>query len=77
MTRPADLPEHERDHLQDLLTACPHLTVLAERIRAFAELLINRHGAELENCPARRPNAPLSGRARAWVPRPGLRSASS
>jgi hypothetical protein len=31
------------------MAACPHLIVLAERIRALAELLINRHGAELEN----------------------------
>lgn len=48
MTRPADLPEHERRHLQDLLTACPHLTVLAEHVRAFAELLTTRRGTDLE-----------------------------
>jgi transposase len=41
MTRPADLPEHEYSHLQDLLAGCPHLTVLAEHVRAFAALLTN------------------------------------
>ena len=43
ITRPADLPEHERGHLDELLAACPHLTVLAEQVRAFAELLICGH----------------------------------
>jgi transposase len=49
MTRPADLPEHEYSHLQDLLAGCPHLTVLAEHVRAFAQLLTNRRGGDLEN----------------------------
>jgi transposase len=49
MTRPADLPENERGHLQDLLDACPHLTVLAKHIRAFAALLTRRRGADLED----------------------------
>ena len=48
MTRPAELPDHERAHVQDLLTACPPLTVLAEHVRAFAELLTTRRGGELE-----------------------------
>jgi transposase len=48
MTRPAELPDHERAHLQDLLTACPPLTVLAEHVRTFAELLTTRRGGELE-----------------------------
>jgi hypothetical protein len=34
MTRPADLPEHERGHLHDLLAACPQLTALVEHVRA-------------------------------------------
>ncbi|GAA3104863.1 hypothetical protein GCM10010464_80060 [Pseudonocardia yunnanensis] len=37
MTRSADLPEHERGHLDELLAACPHLMILAEQVRAFAE----------------------------------------
>ena len=49
MTRPADLPEHERSHLDELLAACPHLTVLAEHVRAFADLLTTRRGADLED----------------------------
>jgi transposase len=46
MTRP---PTHERGHLKDLLGACPHLTILTEHVRAFAELLTTRHGADLED----------------------------
>src|SRR3954451_14414719 len=34
MTRPAELPDHDRGHLEDLLASCPHLTVLAENVRA-------------------------------------------
>jgi transposase len=48
MTRPADLPENDRDHLDELLGACPHLTVLTEQVRAFAELLTTRRGADLQ-----------------------------
>jgi hypothetical protein len=48
MARPADLPENDRDHLDELLAACPHLTVLTEQVRAFAELLTTRCGADLE-----------------------------
>jgi hypothetical protein len=48
MTRPADLPEPDRAHLDQLLGACPHLTVLTEHVRAFAGLLTDRRGAELE-----------------------------
>ena len=39
----------ERGHLQDLLAACPHLTTLAEQVRAFAELLTTRRGNDLED----------------------------
>ena len=50
MTRPADLPEHEGSHLDDLLAgACPHLTILTEHIRAFADLLTTRRGNNLED----------------------------
>jgi hypothetical protein len=34
MTRPAELPGHDRGHLEDLMASCPHLTVLAENVRA-------------------------------------------
>jgi transposase len=49
MTRPTELPEHDREHLDELLTACPHLAVLAEHVRAFAALLTDRRGADLED----------------------------
>ena len=49
MTRPADLTEHEAAHLKDLLAACPHLTVLVEQVRAFADLLTARRSADLED----------------------------
>ncbi len=48
MTRPADLPDHDRAHLDELLATCPHLTALTDRVRAFARLLANRQGAGLE-----------------------------
>jgi hypothetical protein len=34
MTRPAELPDRDRGHLEDLMASCPHLTVLAEHVRA-------------------------------------------
>jgi hypothetical protein len=49
MTRPTELPEHDREHLDELLTACPHLAALAEHVRAFAALLTDRRGADLED----------------------------
>ena len=49
MTRPTELPEHDREHLDELLTACPHLAVLAEHVRAFAALLTDRRSADLED----------------------------
>ena len=53
MSRPAELPEHERSHLDELLAACPPLTVLAEHVRAFADLLTTRRGADLERLDGR------------------------
>ena len=47
MTPPQDLPAHQRSHLDDLLVACPHLTVLAQRVREFAGLLTGRRGQDL------------------------------
>lgn len=47
MTRPADLADQERRHLDELLAACPHLTTMAEHVRSFAGLLTERRGPEL------------------------------
>ena len=49
MSRPADLAEHERSHLDELLGSCPALTVLAGHVRAFADLLTTRRGADLDD----------------------------
>jgi transposase len=48
MTRPEELPAHRRRHLDELVAVCPHLTVLAERIREFAAILTQRRGHDLE-----------------------------
>jgi len=48
MTRPADLPAHHQEHLEDLLTTCTHLNVLAERVKQFADLLTGRRGEDLD-----------------------------
>ncbi len=49
MSRPADLPEHDRSHLDALLAGCAPLAVLAEHVRTFAELLTARRGNDLED----------------------------
>jgi hypothetical protein len=49
MSRPAELPGHDRRHLDELLAGCPPLAVLAEHVRTFAELLTTRRGADLED----------------------------
>jgi transposase len=38
----------DRVHLEQLLATCPHLVVLTEHVRAFAGLLGERRGADLE-----------------------------
>ena len=48
MTKPADLPAHHQQHLGDLLASCAHLTVLAARVKQFANLLTGRRGADLD-----------------------------
>jgi transposase len=48
MSRPAELAEHDRRQLDELLASCPHLTVLVEHVRGFADLLTSRRGADLE-----------------------------
>jgi hypothetical protein len=47
MTRPSDLAEAHRLHLNDLLASCPHLSVLAELVRRFADLLTGRRSKDL------------------------------
>ena len=49
MTRPTDLTEQDRGHLDDLLVSCPSLAILVEHVHRFADLLINRRGADLED----------------------------
>jgi transposase len=48
MSRPERLPAHHGNHLDELLETCPHLQVLAGRIREFASLLTNRRGHDLD-----------------------------
>jgi transposase len=47
-SRPDNLPKHHRTHLDDLLATCPHLSLLADRIREFARLLTERRGQDLD-----------------------------
>jgi hypothetical protein len=49
MTRPADVPELDRRHLDELPASCPHQRTLTELVAAFAGLLTNRRGDDLEN----------------------------
>jgi transposase len=48
MTRPASLPAHHQEHLEELLTRCAYLNVLSERVKRFADLLTGRRGEELD-----------------------------
>ena len=48
MTHPDKLPTHRRSHLDELLDACPHLSVLAARVSAFADLLTTRRSRDLD-----------------------------
>jgi transposase len=47
MSKPADLPDHTRRHLEDLIASCPEMTTLATRVREFADLLTQRRGQDL------------------------------
>ena len=47
MSRPVNLPAHRQSYLQNLLTGCPHLTMMAQRISQFAGLLTSRCGNDL------------------------------
>jgi hypothetical protein len=48
LTRPANLPEARRAHLDELLAACPEMTALAQAVRDYAQLMTKRRGAEID-----------------------------
>ncbi|MEU5847909.1 ISL3 family transposase [Saccharopolyspora shandongensis] len=47
MSRPEDLLDHTRRHLNDLIASCPGMTTLATRVREFAAILTGRRGQDL------------------------------
>jgi transposase len=47
MSKPTNLPDHTRRHLDDLIASCPEMTTLATRVREFAAILTQRRGADL------------------------------
>jgi Na+-translocating ferredoxin:NAD+ oxidoreductase RnfG subunit len=47
MSKPTNLPDHTRHHLDDLTATCPEMTTLATRVREFADLLTQRRGQDL------------------------------
>ncbi|MET8682304.1 ISL3 family transposase [Streptomyces sp. NPDC004647] len=47
MTRPENLPDKHRAHLDELLAACPEMMALARLVRAFAQLMAERRGSDL------------------------------
>ncbi|MGP3948486.1 ISL3 family transposase [Streptomyces sp. 7N604] len=49
MTRPEDLPDKRRVHLDELVAACPEMTALAGLVRAFAQLTAERRGSDLDS----------------------------
>jgi transposase len=61
MTRPSDLIEAHRHHLNDLLTSCSHLSVLAELVRRFADLLTARRSNDLPDWMATAESSHLPG----------------
>ncbi|MFI7146937.1 transposase [Nonomuraea sp. NPDC050022] len=48
LRNPAKLDADDHHGLQALTTACPHLGVLRLRVRQFAEMMMHRHGQNLE-----------------------------
>ncbi|MEV4281881.1 ISL3 family transposase [Actinoplanes xinjiangensis] len=48
MSHPDKLPAHRRSHLDELLDTCPHLSILAARVGAFADLLTARRSRDLD-----------------------------
>jgi transposase len=47
MTRPQDLTDAQRHDVEELLGLCPHLQILTDRVRRFADLLTSRRGGDL------------------------------
>lgn len=48
MSRPQNLPDHQRRHLHELVANCSQMTALAARVGEFAALLTQRRGADLD-----------------------------
>ncbi|MFG6194156.1 ISL3 family transposase [Nonomuraea sp. JJY05] len=48
LRNPATLTADEQRHLDALTTACPPLARLYDHVRAFADMMVNRHGHHLE-----------------------------
>jgi transposase len=48
MSRPEDLTQDTRRHLDDLIARCPEMTTLANRVREFAAILTQRRGDDLD-----------------------------
>lgn len=48
MTRPSELSETHRAHLDELVNACPEMTRLAELVREFAQIMTQRRGSNLD-----------------------------
>jgi hypothetical protein len=49
LTRPANLSDGRRAHLDQLVAACPKMTALANVVRSFAQLMADRRGTDLDN----------------------------
>lgn len=49
MTRPENLPDKRRAHLDELLAVCPEMTALARLVRDFAQLMGERRGNDLDS----------------------------
>lgn len=47
MSKPTNLPDHIRRHLDDLIASCPEMTTLTTRVREFAAILTQRRGHNL------------------------------
>lgn len=49
LTRPADLPDTRRAHLDQTTASCPVMTALNSLVREFSQLMTERRGAELDS----------------------------
>ncbi|MEV6325575.1 hypothetical protein AB0M45_31045 [Nocardia sp. NPDC051787] len=49
MTRPDDLSDGRRAHLDQLVAACPEMTDLARLVAEFAHLMTERRGSDLDS----------------------------